>query len=160
LAWKDSEGFKILKIVVVEKGERGANNWDNRIAADLFLKSGDSLVEENRIRESAGSMDAISYVKKSVKLGDLNKDGIVESYFFYEVEKDGLDDNTLKLICFYKKSKVVILGNVPKQSERKDKIKYISKGIENIPEPIAKWLVKEWDTEAHKRMLKYISEVE
>jgi hypothetical protein len=49
---------------------------------------------------------------------------------------------------------------VPKQSERKGNIKYTLKGLENIPTSVASWLTNEWKLEAHKRMDKYISELE
>ena len=148
------------KVEIVKNGKRGTKNWDNLIAANIFYKEGDSLKEVNKIRESASSMGAILYTKNSLRSKDLDNDGIIESFFFYEVEKDGLDDNTLKLICFYKKSKFVIAGNVPKQSERKGNIKYTLKGLENIPTSVASWLTNEWKLEAHKRMDKYISELE
>ena len=87
LAWKDSEGIKILKIRIIKKGERGTKSWDNRIAADLFLKDGDSLIEVNRIREFANTMNVILYGKNSLKSLDLNNDGAVESYFFMKLSK-------------------------------------------------------------------------
>jgi hypothetical protein len=160
IVWKDSEGEKKVKVMVVTKGEFGSKNWDNRIYAALYLRNADSLKIISSIKESANAEGGILYMKNGLKNVDFDNDKFIESYFFYEVEVDGLDDNTLKLICFYKGTKVIVLGNVPKQSERINMVKFKTKGGENVPKSVSGKLIDIWNKEAKKRMNKYISELE
>jgi hypothetical protein len=160
ITWKDIEGEKVVKVKVITKGEFGSKNWDSRIYGTLYLRDPDSLRVINSVKEYANFLNGILYMKNGLINGDFDNDKIIESYFFYEVAVDGLDDNTLKLICFYKKNKIVVLGNVPKQSERITQIKFKTKGFESIPKSVSGKLIDMWNKEAKKRMNKYISELE
>jgi hypothetical protein len=161
ISWKDSEGDKLIRLTLIEQGKMGEKNWDNRISAVAYLKKGDSIYEMNRIKEAASSdLESIDYIKGTIRTINISKEDTLGGYFFYEMSKDGLDDNTLKLICFYGKNKIVVTGNVPKQSERIQMIKYILKGADNLSKGIKDWATAEWSNEANKRMKKYISELE
>lgn len=156
LRWADSGGHKIVTIQVVKEGRIDQPGWNNSIVAWYSLQGKDSTVEIARIKEAAGLLENICYAPKTVRLLSLNKDSLAGAYFFYEVEKDGLDDNTLKLICFYKTGKIVVAGNVAKQSERAGLINCHTKGMEAVPEWMAKQLVAMWNAEARKRARGYI----
>ena len=96
ISWKDSEGDKLIRLTLIEQGKMGEKNWDNRISAVAYLKKGDSLHEMNRIKETASSdLESIDYIKGTLRTVNISKEGTLGGYFFYEVSKDGLDDNTL-----------------------------------------------------------------
>jgi hypothetical protein len=160
ISWIDSEGAKKIVVQVIRNGQIGKAGWNNKIVASFSLGSRDSIFEVNRIKEAASLMTGIFYTKKTIYLADFNKDGIKEAYFFYEVEKDGLDDNSLKLICFYRKNKLVVAGNVPKQSEREGLITFLVKGTQDVPKMVIKNLSDLWSIEAKKRMKEYIAKWE
>src|SRR5438270_2581858 len=81
LLWKDTDGNKMVKVTVVQKGEIGTKNRDNGIYSTIYLKNNDSLMKINSIKEQAASMDAILYRKGSIKINDFDGDSIIESYF-------------------------------------------------------------------------------
>ncbi len=160
LVWQDKDSTKIVYVKVTQKGEIGAKGWDDRIYALYAVRGRDSLTKINEIHEAAGLMENIDYVRHSLKNVALEGSNTRSGCFFYEVEMDGLDDNTLKLVCFYNQNKIIIAGNVPKQSERANMIKWIVKNAAGVDQAVVKRLVSDWLEEAKKRMKKYISELE
>lgn len=160
ISWRDADGSKVIRINVIKRGVIGAKGWDNQISATYALNAKDTFRTVNSIKEAAREMDAILYYSNKITLIDVDGNGTKEGYFFYEIAVDGLDDNTLKLICFCGNNKIVVSGNLPKSSERLKKVSYVTKNTIGLNPSVVDHLKMIWKKENNRRAKEYISILE
>ncbi|MCR8558482.1 hypothetical protein KXD93_12570 [Mucilaginibacter sp. BJC16-A38] len=87
------------------------------------------------------------------KIIDIDKDGLLESIFVYQLDPDRGDGSTWKMMVHYKNVKYVFRVHVPELDEDEYSVKW-DKSFETLPKSVRKYLIDYWNMVADKEDLK------
>lgn len=119
LHWTDREGEKYLVISELTKGEFFSEGYQAQLWASCHLVMDDDGLETLwEIKEFNQEIwEAPAYINRSVRLSDVDEDGIGETLFLYEIAPDGLDPSIVKLMFHVKGQKYAIRGQLAAEAE-------------------------------------------
>lgn len=145
--YTDAEGLHIIIISVLNKGKISEKDWVSEIHATKYsLKNGSFIKEWELSDKSKDLFSEMKYLPNSLKVTDVNIDGILESRFLYMVNHSG-DPFTVKYLFHYKNIKYLIYGEVPIGfDESTDCETIISSSFANLPENCASFAKNDWNS--------------
>jgi hypothetical protein len=142
----DAKGTHILVVTEYVNGEYMTPSYVSEIFAGDFLETDSKYHLLWKIWDSSNSVDAtVGYEKGSLKIFDLDSNGIADSRFFYSIVKEGADPETLKYMMHLNTIKLAIRGEIPVEDDPKQYQKNIDKAFEQIPLNIKKIASDDWD---------------
>lgn len=154
--WKDKSGLNVLIITETIPVTSKTNEYDESVSKKLF---GYAFVknEDDKFQQVWMIQDFIDkcqvdltleYIKKSLTVTDLNKNGIAENTFLYKLScKGDVSPNDLKLIMHEGKEKYAIRGEtlqIFKDAKPYGGKTNIDKSFDNAPAEFLDYAKKEW----------------
>lgn len=154
--WKDKTGLNVLIITETDIVTSKTNEYDESISKKLF---GYAFVKNNEdkfqqlwmIQDFIDKCQVdltLEYIKKSLTVTDLNKNGIAENTFLYKLScKGDVSPDGLKLIMHEGKEKYAIRGEtlqIFKDSKPYGGRTDIDKSFDNGPKEFLDYAKKEW----------------
>jgi len=129
IQWKDKLGLHYLIITYESTGSFFGPNWKAILRGYEYLVTKDKVdLVWDIIDYSTNPYTNVLFVSNSLRISDLNNDGICESMFIYVINPDGLDPAKAKLIFHNHSDKLAIRGLLPKI---KDDDKLYEKNVDN-----------------------------
>lgn len=140
----DKEGEHFLFVTQNKKGNFGEADFMMDIRAYKFSRAQKGFTKKWEIKDfSPNGLTTIEWEEPGFVVGDWDGDGIVESALVYKLSPDGLDDEQIKLIAYYKNKKYAIRGLMPRQ-EGKNWSKKPDKSISKLPKKVQKEINSIW----------------
>jgi hypothetical protein len=93
------------------------------------------------------------------KIIDIDRDGLLESIFVYQIDPDAGEGSTWKMMVHYKNEKYVFRVHVPELDDDAYSVKW-DKNFETLPKSVRKYLIDYWNMVSDKEKLKGRYEVE
>lgn len=148
----DVSGKHIVILSKVEEKTLGERGYKSEIYASKYTYVNGAYIEQWEVKEFNPSiLAAVNFLGK-IEAVDIDKDGIAETIFMYEVVPDGLDPITVKLMLHYKDKKYAIRGEIPQQGSDKSRIK-IDSSFDLLPASVKSYAIQCWN-----RAMKKIAE--
>lgn len=154
LKWNDKNGKNYLIISALKQGTYGNDGYKSILFGCCFVDDGGSLKKLWEIKEDAVSVFAdMEYVTGSLKVVDLDNDGIKENLFLYRKSTDGAGALPLKLIMHSGSKKYALRGEYCPEIEVCGNVNKYNADVEfNTANPTYKvFAVNEWNN-AYKRL--------
>lgn len=142
--FNDAEGKHIAILSRLEDKTFGQKGYKTEIYAYKYTIS-DGKYEKNwEIKDFNPSFLMTADIVEKLDVLDIDKDGLAETVFMYEISPDGLDPITLKLMLHYKNKKYAIRGEIPQQESDIYKQK-IDPAFDELPREVRAYAIKRWD---------------
>lgn len=154
--WKDKSGLNVLIITETNPVTSKTNEYDESVSKKLFgyafVKNEDEKFQQvwmiQDFIEKCQVDLTLEYIKKSLTVSDLNKNGIAENTFLYKLScKGDVSPNDLKLIMHEGKEKYAIRGEtlqIFKDAKPYGGKTNIDKSFDNAPKEFLDYAKKEW----------------
>jgi hypothetical protein len=111
--WEDREGASCLVVWGRNNALGPDMECDSELRAAKFKRTGKGYRTAWQIRDF--SKDCMSVQPAdSLRVVDVDGDGVAETGFFYEIIGDGADPYALKFLLHYKDGKYAIRGRIPR----------------------------------------------
>ncbi len=111
--WKDKRGENFLVIFQVKEGEYFAEGFKSELQAYHYVRE-ETGREATLLWELVDSSQAIyktvDYQIHTMKVLDLNSDGLAESEFFYTIRPDGMDSVDLNFVMHIDTERLTVQG--------------------------------------------------
>jgi hypothetical protein len=145
----DITGKHVVIFSKIEDKSIGERGYRSEIYAYKYTYMNGEYIKQWEIKEFNPSiLVTVNFLGRPEVL-DIDKDGIAETIFMYEVAPDGLDPITVKLMLHYKNKKYAIRGEVPQQSSDKSRMK-IDPSFDLLPAPVKSYAIEYWNRTVKK----------
>ncbi len=149
LIWRDAEGRKVLVISDLTRGEFFSEGYVSQLWANCHLWKEDGSLEllweikdfNQEIWESP------SYINRSLRLSDVDADGVAETLFLYEIAPDGMDPAQVKLMLHVRNEKYAVRGQLGVEPESFTDVeeKRFDPKYEELAPALKEYASQEWD---------------
>ena len=145
----DSEGRHVVVLSKVEDKTMGEQGYQSEIFAYKYTYINGEYKKNWEIKEfNPSALVTVDFLDQ-LQIADIDKDGIAETVFVYEIAPDGLDPITLKLMLHYKDSKYAIRGEIPQQDSDEYR-KKVDPSFDHLPASVKTYALKFWDRTVKK----------
>jgi hypothetical protein len=111
--WRDRNGEHWLLISQVFEGELSDKSLSAALFATCYVLRKGVWESYWAIKEyNQDYFSAPQYVHQSLKISDLDKDGLAESFFIYQIEPDGSAPTAVKMMLHVKGQKYALRGQL------------------------------------------------
>ena len=125
VSWKDSGGEHVIRVIEKKSGKYFESNWASSILVEKITKDKESEKLEWDIKDfSSNPSEVVHYVVNTLKIFDVENDGLMESSFTYIIATDGMDPDIIKQMVHKDDIKYAIRGEFPKQLSGIDEYKF------------------------------------
>jgi hypothetical protein len=141
---KDKEGEHFLFVTQTQLGEFGTKDFRSEIRAYKFSRTNPGFKKVWEIYDfNPNPLTTVEWEESGFVVGDWDGDGIVESALVYKLAPDGLEDEHIKLISYYKDKKYAIRAILPRQEGKDGKVTK-EKSISTLPKKVQREIEKIW----------------
>jgi len=141
---KDKEGEHFLFVTQTQLGEFGTKDFRSEIRAYKFSRTNPGFKKVWEIYDfNPNPFTTVEWEESGFVVGDWDGDGIVESALVYKLAPDGLEDEHIKLISYYKDKKYSIRAILPRQEGKDGKVTK-EKSISTLPKKVQREIEKIW----------------
>lgn len=147
IKWKDKKGVHYIIISEVTQKELCDSAFKSQLFALQYSLNDSAITIDWKIQDfGSNQCEQIFYLKKTLRIIDIENDGIGESRFFYEFGHDCCDPIVVKYMLHVKDKKLAIRGKIPMQEDdQKLYEKNLDKAFQNYDKIYADFALKDWD---------------
>ena len=117
IKWIDKNGTNYLVISQVNAGEFGKSDYKSILFGCCFADDGNEIKKLWEIQDAADIVSQMEYIKGSLKVVDIDNDGVCENIFLYQKGTDGEGAIPLKLMLHSGSNKYAIRGEFCPQKD-------------------------------------------
>lgn len=140
----DKSGHYVMVFSKLETGKIGENGYLSEFRAYKYIEDHGGYLLKWEIKDFGGNALCSPYFDpKNLSVVDIDKDGLAETMFLYQIACDGLDPDVTKLLLHYKNKKYAIRGEVPKEDGKV--VKNMDKSFDTLPPAVKKYASDFWD---------------
>lgn len=143
--FKDADGVHIYLVTKVEDTTRIT------IFGYGYTKVNDKFVLDWKITDFSGDNVLLYY--PYTKITDIDKDGLMESVFVYQVDPNDGMGSTFKVMLHYKNKKYVLRVHIPELDED-EYVETYDKSFNTLPPVIKKYIASYWNNVARHEHLR------
>ncbi len=143
--FKDAGGVHIYLVTKVEDTTRIT------IFGYGYTKVNDKFVLDWKITDFSGDNVLLYY--PYTKITDIDKDGLMESVFVYQVDPNDGMGSTFKVMLHYKNKKYVLRVHIPELDED-EYVETYDKSFNTLPPVIKKYIASYWNNVARHEHLR------
>ena len=143
--FKDAGGVHIYLVTKVEDTTRIT------IFGYGYTKVNDKFVLDWKITDFSGDNVLLYY--PYTKITDIDKDGLMESVFVYQVDPNDGMGSTFKVMLHYKNKKYVLRVHIPELDED-EYVETYDKSFNTLPPGIKKYIASYWNNVARHEHLR------
>ncbi len=151
--WKDNLGEHWLLISEKKAGASFDPGHVSNLYAACWRNTENGWQQQWQIKDfNQKDWESRSYMDGTIKLSDLDKDGVAESLFIYQLGQDGLDPTDFKLMLHVNNVKYAIRGTLASEESDIGEVDAMKpdKAFDEIDPMFKKYAIEEWNGMAKK----------
>ena len=147
IKWKDKIGVHCIAISEVTQKEICEPGFKSQLFALQYSFKDTTITIDWKIQDfGSNECEHVYYLKQSLRIVDIENNGIGEPRFFYEFGHDCCDPLIVKYILHVKDNKLAIRGKIPMhEDDNKLYEKNIDKAFQNYSKIYSDFASKDWD---------------
>jgi hypothetical protein len=155
IRWKDNYGSHYFIVSIDNKGELMTANWSSQIHGNLYTTTGTGLGKDWEMHDSAASQKEMIYLRKSLKVKDIDGDGKSEVWYFYRFDEDGADPVEEKLVLYSGGGQLTVKGLIPRSVSDLNSYQQNMDKEDQVNAKIKTFALEEWERNAIKEIKFY-----
>lgn len=152
--WVDAGDSNVLVISEIQRGETYQKGYVSSVFGSRFTKTSGKWTRLWEIQEINKSFaEIVNYQEASLRIIDVDGDGMAESLFFYTVgSESGADPISLKMMFHWNGMKSPIRGKIPWTSDDIDAYEMtLDPKLKAAPDVVREFAIQEWKREVKTR---------
>lgn len=147
IKWKDKIGVHCIVISESTQKEICEPGFKSQLFAFQYSVKDSTFIIDWKIQDfGSNECEKVYYLKQTLRIVDIENDGVGESRFFYEFGHDCCDPLIVKYMLHVKDNKLAIRGKIPMQEDDKKLYeKNIDKAFQNYSKIYGDFASKDWD---------------
>jgi len=146
-SWKDKLGVHLIAVIENQNGNFCEPNYSSQIFVYQYLKADSNYKIEWKIKDFVeNKCSTVRYLDSSIKIIDIDKDGIAESSFLYGFFHDCCDPIKMKYILHSQGAKLAIRGQVTMTGELSENNYSLDKAFDKFPKEFKIYASNDWNT--------------